>query len=797
MARLLTEMGAQSSKKAWSRLFSPVANGLRAPVLPLIIAMAGIVASLLFWRAEMRNDQRQAAVFGEEQARTTAEGFHRATGALTRALVHLVERNGATFRETDRWTIDLTGLKLSLWVEPSGQVHQVVPRTPNEAILGADLSNSEAVRKALQTNQPAIGRSSIPAPSGDSHLEIAIPVRDRERLAGFLVGVFSTDELLRAVFSSPDAASGWDLSVVEGGREVYRRGSASNWAAEAAVEGAGVPARLRLAPRPEVLARIHGNLPLVILATGIAIALLLASSVGFAQAAVRRADEARESQERYRHFFEADLAGAVVTDPEGLVLDANPSALRMFGLDSVAGFAGRRISSLYVRPEQRDEMLAQLGEKGRADQVEIEMRTADGRPLHVLANLGGRRDAEGKMLEIHAFLVDITDKRRVEVQLRQAQKMEAIGRLAGGVAHDFNNLLGVITGYGELLDKDLPEGHPGRRRLREIRRAAESAASLTRQLLTFSRQQALETRILDVNEIVPSAEKMLRRLIGEDIHLVTNLAPDLGRVRADAGQIEQVIMNLAINARDAMPEGGRLMIETANVALDERYVATHPAATPGPHVMLAVSDTGHGMDANTIAHMFEPFFTTKEKGKGTGLGLATVYGIVQKSGGTVNVYSEAGHGTSFKVYLPRIEDEGVQAQPAGGDIVTPRGTETILLVEDSDSLRELIREVLEAAGYAVNEASTAQAAAHAVTTKGAATDLLLTDVIMPGMSGPDLAARLGSSNPRARVLYISGYTDEMIGSRGRGLDPGTNFLQKPFTFEALLRKVRDVLDAPS
>ncbi|HEV8610991.1 MAG TPA: ATP-binding protein [Thermoanaerobaculia bacterium] len=375
--------------------------------------------------------------------------------------------------------------------------------------------------------------------------------------------------------------------------------------------------------------------------------------------------------------------------------------------------------------------------------------------------------------------------------------MEAIGRLAGGVAHDFNNLLGVITGYGELLDKDIPEGHPGRRRVREIRRAAESAASLTRQLLTFSRQQALETRILDVNEIVPSAEKMLRRLIGEDIHLVTNLAPDLGRVRADGGQIEQVIMNLAINARDAMPEGGKLMIETANVELDEHYLATHPAVKPGPHVMLAVSDTGHGMDANTIAHMFEPFFTTKEHGKGTGLGLATVYGIVQQSGGTVNVYSEAGQGTSFKVYLPRVDDEAVQTKPAGGDVVTPRGTETILLVEDSDSLREMIREVLEASGYAVNEASTPEAAARAVTTTGAATDLLLTDVIMPGMSGPDLAARLGSTNPRARVLYISGYTDEMIGSRGRGLDPGTNFLQKPFTFEALLRKVRDVLDAPS
>jgi CheY-like chemotaxis protein len=355
----------------------------------------------------------------------------------------------------------------------------------------------------------------------------------------------------------------------------------------------------------------------------------------------------------------------------------------------------------------------------------------------------------------------------------------------------------VITGYGELLERDLPEDHPGRRRLREIRRAADSAVALTRQLLTFSRQQALEMRVLDLNETVPNAEKMLRRLIGEDIELVTALAPELGRVRADAGQIEQVIMNLAINARDAMPRGGKLMIETANVDLDERYLATHPSVKPGPHVMIAVSDTGHGMDANTIAHMFEPFFTTKEKGKGTGLGLATVYGIVQQSGGTVNVYSEVGHGTSFKVYLPRVDDEAAQLRAAEGEVVAPRGTETILLVEDSDSLREMIREVLEVSGYTVNEADTPEAAARAVSMKGSATDLLLTDVIMPGVSGPDLAARLGATNPRARVLYISGYTDEMIGSRGRGLDSGTNFLQKPFTFDALLRKVRDVLDAPS
>ena len=789
-------MPLPSSPSAWWSRSSPLPRALRSRWLPPLIAAAGIAASVLFWWGELRDDQREVAVFADQQARATAQSFRRGIDSLTHALVHLVERNGAAFRDNDQWTIDLTGLKLSLWVEPSGQVRQVVPRISNEAILGTDLSNSEAVRKALATSKPAIGRSSLPAPAGDTYVEIAVPVRGRDGLAGFLVTVFSTTELFRAVFSTPDAAAGWDLSVVEGGREVYRRGSPDNWFAEAPVDGAGVAALVRVAPRPEVLARIYGDFPHLIFATGIAIALLLASSVALAQAAVRRADEARESQAKYRHFFDAALVGAIVTDPEGHLLDANPAALRMLGLESVAAFAERRISSLYARPQERDLLLAQVIEKGRVEQVEIEMRRLDGRPLHVLANLAGRRDEDRQILEIHGFLLDVTEKRRFEAQLRQAQKMEAIGRLAGGVAHDFNNLLGVITGYGELLERDIEEGHPGRRRLREIQRAAESAASLTRQLLTFSRQQTLETRVLDLNEIVPNAEKMLRRLIGEDIVLVATLAPDLGRVRADEGQIEQIVMNLALNARDAMPGGGKLMIETANVELDEHYIATHPGAKPGPHVMLAISDTGHGMDAGTIAHVFEPFFTTKDKGKGTGLGLATVYGIVQQSGGTVNVYSEAGHGTSFKVYFPRVDDEATRAKPARGE-VAPRGTETILLVEDSDSLRQMIGEVLEEAGYAVNEASTAEAAIRAVSTTAARIDLLLTDVIMPGVSGPDLAARLGSANPRARVLYISGYTDEMIGSRGRGLEPGTNFLQKPFTFEALLRKVRDVLDVPA
>ena len=498
---------------------------------------------------------------------------------------------------------------------------------------------------------------------------------------------------------------------------------------------------------------------------------------------------------KHRRLFEESLAGAVVVDADGRLLEANPAALAMLGARSPGDLDQCLFWALCVRPEQRESLLAHVATQGRIDQVELELRRLDGHTAHLFGNLVGVMGQDGRLAEIHGFLIDITEKKRVEAQLRQAQKMDAIGRLAGGVAHDFNNLLSVISGYGELLERELAPGHPGHRRLREIRRATDSATVLTRQLLTFSRHESPQARVLDLNEIVPNAEAMLRRLIGEDIELTTALAADLGRVRADAGQMEQLILNLAINARDAMPGGGKLMIETANVELDQRYAGTHPGVKPGPYVMLAVSDTGTGMDAETLAHLSEPFFTTKPRNQGTGLGLATVYGIAQQSGGSVNVYSEVGEGTSFKVYLPRVDE-----QPALSDLreeaPAPRGTETILLVEDSDSLREMVREVLEAAGYAVNEARTPAVAEAAVRRSGNAVDLLLTDVIMPGLAGPELAARLRASNPRARVLFMSGYTDEMIGTRAGGLDPELSFLPKPFTFETLLRKVREVLDGP-
>jgi PAS domain S-box-containing protein len=401
----------------------------------------------------------------------------------------------------------------------------------------------------------------------------------------------------------------------------------------------------------------------------------------------------------------------------------------------------------------------------------------------------------GAVTRVDGISRDVTQQRRLEAQFRQAQKMEAVGRLAGGVAHDFNNLLTVIMSYSDLLLGDLESTDPRRADLEEIRKAAAGAAGLTRQLLAFSRQQVLEPRVLDLNSVVTGAGNMLQRLIGDDVGLVTVLTPDLGAVKADPGQLEQVIMNLAVNARDAMPEGGKITVETGNVELDATYTAEHTPVSPGAYVLLSVSDTGVGMDEETKRRLFEPFFTTKEKGKGTGLGLSTVYGIVKQSGGFIWVYSEPGHGTTFKIYLPRV-DEQAQAERRGTP--TPQsvhGTETVLLAEDADPLRAVARQILKRNGYTVLEAPDGKAALDKAAEHDGPIHLLITDVIMPEMSGRQLAERLRERRPELKVLFVSGYTDNAIIRHGV-LEPGIAFLQKPFSPESLARKVREVLDLP-
>ena len=386
--------------------------------------------------------------------------------------------------------------------------------------------------------------------------------------------------------------------------------------------------------------------------------------------------------------------------------------------------------------------------------------------------------------------------RAAEERLFLSQKLEAIGRLAGGVAHDFNNILGVITGYGELAQRQLGPEHPAGPRVDQMMKAAERAASLTRQLLAFSRNQVMQPKLLDLNDLVADVEKMLGRLIGEDVDLVVHPAPGLGTVRADPGQIEQIILNLAVNARDAMPKGGSLTLETANVDLDEDYCAAHPPMKPGRYVMLAVSDTGVGMDEETQHRVFEPFFTTKPEGQGTGLGLATVYGIVKQSGGYIWLYSEPGRGTTLRAYLPRVDEPAETARPVGPPAEAPRGHETILVVEDTETLREVIRETLEERGYTVLLASNGEEALALARERDGPIDLLLTDVVMPKLGGGDLARLLSALRSGMRVLYMSGYTNGAISQHGV-LGGGVMLLEKPFTGSTLARAVREALDRPA
>jgi two-component system, cell cycle sensor histidine kinase and response regulator CckA len=392
-----------------------------------------------------------------------------------------------------------------------------------------------------------------------------------------------------------------------------------------------------------------------------------------------------------------------------------------------------------------------------------------------------------------------SDERRArllaEKRLQQAQKMEAIGQLAGGIAHDFNNLLGVILGYGELLSKDVLPADRRRKRVDEIMGAARRAAALTGQLLAFSRQQPVEARSLDLNAVVTGMASMLRSLIGEHVEVTTRLSEGLHLVRSNPGQIEQVLLNLAANARDAMSGGGRLIIETGNVDLDDMYVLSHPDASPGPHVLLTVSDTGHGMDAATVARVFEPFFTTKEPGKGTGLGLASVYGIVKASGGHVGIYSEPGRGTTFKIYLPRTE-HAASAPPAppGPEASRPMSSETVLLLEDESALRDVIREVLQEDGYTVIDGPEPEDAMAAAERHSGRIHLLLTDLVMPRLSGVQAAERVRAARPDVKILYMSGYTP--AGAEHQAFLPeGHAYLQKPFSMDALLRKVRDTLES--
>lgn len=508
----------------------------------------------------------------------------------------------------------------------------------------------------------------------------------------------------------------------------------------------------------------------------------------------RVGEQLREREEYFRALIEKAHDIIAVLDADAALKYASPAVWPVLGY-TPEELVGRSLLDL-VHAEDAEATVRAFaegvatGQGGRG--FEFRLRRKDG-GYRTLEAIGQYLLNDPVVRGVVINARDVTDRRLLERQLVQSQKMEAVGRLAGGVAHDFNNVLTAILGYTGLLLDGLPALSPLRPDLDEIRNAANRATGLTRQLLAFSRKQALETRVLDLNDLVKEMDRLLRRLLGEDIDVVTTLASGVAQVRADAGQLEQVVVNLAVNARDAMPEGGKLTIETQNVELDQSYAEGHLPVRPGRYVMIAVSDTGVGMSAETMSHVFEPFFTTKEPGKGTGLGLATVYGIVKQSGGSVWCYSEPGQGTTFKVYLPRVDapvDRVEPSAPAG-----PRhGTETILLVEDETELRHMTRRLLEKHGYSVLEAASSEAALGIARLHPGPIHLLLTDVVLPGESGRRLADELLVRRPELRSLFMSGYTEEAIVHRGV-LAANTAFIHKPFTGDGLAAKVRQVLDA--
>ena len=506
-------------------------------------------------------------------------------------------------------------------------------------------------------------------------------------------------------------------------------------------------------------------------------------------------EELQKSESQFRSLVHDAPYGIYRVALDGRLLQVNPALVKMLGYESDEELARCSVEKgIYRDPETRQRLVRDHWQKRDFREVEAEWRKRDGDIIIVRMTGHPVREKDNSLAYFEVFAEDITERRSLERQLLQSQKMEAIGRLAGGIAHDFNNLLGVILGHSDILEQQIGGNDRLRKSVEATRHAAERAAALTMQLLTFSRKQVIEPTVIDLNASVMEIEKMLHRVIGEDIELSIRLQRDLGRVKADPGQLSQVLLNLAVNSRDAMPSGGKLVIETANAELDDTYGRQHLGARPGPHVMLAVSDTGTGMDSETLSHIFEPFFTTKETGKGTGLGLSMVYGIIKQSNGYIMAYSEPGRGTTFKIYFPRTQESVSPIQKENDEI--PSGTETVMVVEDEAALRELTCVLLEDAGYTVLESSGAEEALEAAKDMQCKVDLLLTDIVMPRLDGRELANQMVSLRPDLKVLYMSGYTDDIIVHRGV-LTPGTVLVQKPFTKRTLLQKVRETLDSKS
>ena len=830
----LAAVGAALLLFAWETV--PPAPGGARRWLPMLVGVAGLMVALIQWQA-LRGQER--AQVGRETEIAAADIRSQLTAYVNNmvfALGRMAWRLGTgAAASTDWWAgdallyvRDFRGLQAVAVVDGALRLSVVEPAGQAATVLAA--LAAEASRRTFETalaRRQAMLTPGVVLPDGTIGMLVCVPVPGSGK-TDVVVSLLQYRSLLDSALSRPVIA-GYSVAILDATREVYRRGGGDDnelgWAREASVTLFGTRWRVRVWPSPGRQSTPYGRLNKLVLIGGLAWALLLGITMhlmleartrthdveaagqqlreevarrALAETERQRIAQAQERAEiRFRGLLESASDGIIAADADGRIVVVNSQIETMFGYSREDLF-GQPVEMLlpgHLRESHihhRQEFYAAPSKRPMGlGRRHLAARRKDGTEFPTEISLSPLRTDEG--LFVMAVVRDVTDRNRLEDQLRQAQKMETVGRLAGGIAHDFNNSLTAIMGYADLVSTELPEGSSSQQGLKEIIKAAEQAGRLTHQLLAFSRKQLVQPIVLSLNAVIGGMEGILRRLISEDVSLSTVLHPSLYAVQADVGQIEQILMNLVANAGDAMPLGGRLTIETANVELDEAYARPRLDVTPGLYAMLAVSDTGHGMDQETQIHIFEPFFTTKQGNKGTGLGLATVYGIVKQSGGYVFVYSELNRGTSFKVYLPAVDlpVEARRTTPSAREPVG--GSETVLLVEDEQAVRALISTVLGKHGYHVLEASSGEEALLMANRHSGPIHLLLSDTVLPGMNGPQLGSELTKRYRDTRALYMSGYTNHAAVRNGI-FSRELAFLQKPFTPEMLLVRVREVLD---
>ncbi len=704
------------------------------------------------------------------------------------------------------------------WESEARQLHQRYPELDSINLVDATLTvrwgipsaqlQPEVIGPAVAAARDARQTTVLPASDTAKTLLVLIPMFRHGKFDGCVVAPLRTEHWLNSVVNS-EIPRGYAASISHRDERIYARAVAAGlpgtaYLSEGRMDFYGMPWVVRVWPTPDTWTQSRQ----IVFALSLLIGLLMYTSGALAVVARRKTraverakiqmaaqqENLRQSNERQQAVIQASPFAIIALDNAGKVTSWNPAAERLFGwtADEVVDQ-----TPPFVDSHQRAEFQEKIEQTGRGELLiglERQRRRKDGSLIDVAVWTAPLRDAGGSVSAIIMAIADISERKKLEEQLRHSQKMEAVGRLAGGVAHDFNNLLTVINGYGHMMLDTLRPGDRLHTHAEQIVKAGNQAAALTTQLLAFSRRQMIQPKPVDLNHLITNLEKMLRRVIGEDVAFYTLLSPDLSSINADANQMEQVLINLVANARDAMPHGGALTIATKNVTLDEGLSCEGSEIPTGSYVEMAVSDTGEGMDAETRSHLFEPFFTTKERGKGTGLGLSSVYGSVRQNGGGIVVWSERGSGATFRIYLPQLRGPATSDKPEPTANAITNGTETILLVEDEVPLRQMLQETLSLAGYRVLEANDGTDAIRKWEKQAGSIDLLLTDVVMPLVNGRQLARRLTSVAPQMRVIYMSGYADDVIAYHGI-LDEATTLVQKPFSPSALLLKLREVLDA--